>query len=223
MGSAERIKSRLGAGGLELIEGAVARAEAGTSGEIVPFIAWQSDSYPEAEWKGAALGAAAACLALFLLDWRQPLWHPLGFLLAVVLAGAALGALAGRLLPPLRRRLIGRERLAAMVQRRAHEVFLHQELFKTVDRTGILVFFSLFERRAVVAADSGINAKVSPADWEQAVSRVIEAASGAGLAHGIAHAVDHCHGLLVKAGFKARPGDRNELRDKPMIDGEDGR
>ncbi|MCX5794292.1 MAG: hypothetical protein NTY77_02195 [Elusimicrobia bacterium] len=220
MGTSERIKALLGPDGLKRIESAVARAEAGTSGQIATYIAWQSDSYPEAPWKGAALGAAAACLALFLADWREPLWQPLRNLLAAVLAGCALGAAAGRFVPALRRRLAGAQRLSAMVHRRAEEVFLHHELFKTQKRTGILIFVSLFERRAVVVADSGINAKVGPGDWDRAVSRVIESAAGASLAEGMEHAVAHCHDLLLKAGFQAEPGARNELSDKPLIDGE---
>jgi putative membrane protein len=219
MGTAEKIQGLLGPDGLKRIEEAVARAEAGTSGEIVPFIARQSDSYPEAPWQGAALGAAAACLALFLLDWREPLWHPLGSILSAVLGGAALGALGGRFLPPLRRLLIGRQRLGAMVQRRAHEVFLHQELFKTRDRTGILLFVSLFERRAAVVADSGINAKVAAGDWDRAAALIAGGARDGSLAEGIAGAAGLCREVLLKAGFTARAGDRNELADRPRLDG----
>lgn len=220
MGSAERIRDLLGPEGAKRIEEAVARAEAGTSGEIVPYIAWQSDSYPEAHWQGAALGAAGACLAVFLFDRYNPLWHPLGFILAGVLAGAALGALAGRFLPPLRRRLIGRERLGAMVQRRAHEVFLHQELFKTAERTGILLFVSLFERQAAVVADSGISAKVAAGDWDRAAALIADGARDNALPEGLAGAAGLCHEVLLKAGFTARAGDRNELPDRPAVDGE---
>ena len=220
MGTSDRIKTLLGPDGLQRIEAAVARAEAGTSGQIATYIAWQSDSYPEAPWKGAALGAAAACLGLFLADWNHPLWQSLGRLLAAVLAGCALGAAAGRFVPALRRLLTGSHRLTAMVHRRAEEVFLHHELFKTDRRTGILIFVSLFERRAVVVADSGINAKVDPEDWDRAVSRVIESAQGAKLVEGIVQSLTHCHELLLKAGFTAEAGQRNELSDKPLFDGE---
>ena len=44
--------------------------------------------------------------------------------------------------------------------------------------------------------------------------------AGAGLVEGIVQAVAHCHELLLKAGFKAEAGQRNELSDKPMLDGE---
>jgi putative membrane protein len=220
MGNSEKIKALLGPDGLQKIEAAVAKAEAGTSGEIATYFAWQCDSYPETTWKAAALGAAAACLALLGADWHDPFWVPLSWILAAVLAGAALGAILGRFASPLRRLLIGRERLAAVAHRRAEEVFLHHELFKTVDRTGILIFVSLFERRTVVVADSGINAKVPADAWEKAVSRVIESARAGSLADGIVQAVGHCRELLDQAGFKARPDDRNELGDKPMIDGE---
>ncbi len=220
MRTSDQIKALLGPDGLTRIENAVARAEAGTCGQIATHIAWQSDSYPEAPWKGAALGAAAACLGLFLADWSHPLWQSLSRLLAAVLGGCALGAMTGGFVPALRRLLTGSHRLAAMAHRRAEEVFLHHELFKTERRTGILIFVSLFERRAVVVADSGINAKVDPEDWDRAVSRVIESAQGAKLVEGIVQSLTHCHELLLKAGFTAEAGQRNELSDKPLFDGE---
>ena len=163
---------------------------------------------------------AIACLAIIIADRRQPLWQPLHQLLAAILAAAALGAGAGRFLAPLRRWLIGPRRLAAMAHRRAEEVFLHKELFKTAQRTGILIFVSLFERHTVVLADSGINAKVGQQDWDRAVAHVIDHAGKAGLAEGMVRAVDHCHQLLLQKGFKAAPGDRNELSDKPLLDGD---
>jgi len=81
-----------------------------------------------------ALAASAACLGLFVADLFQPLWQPLDRLLASILAAAALGALAGQLLAPLRRRLIGKKRLEQAAHRRARDIFLEKEVFKTDKR-----------------------------------------------------------------------------------------
>ena len=64
MGTSEKITRLLGPDGLKRIESAVAQAESGTCGQIATYIAWQSDSYPEAVWQGAALGAALLPVAL---------------------------------------------------------------------------------------------------------------------------------------------------------------
>ena len=214
----ERIQRRLGPKGLERIEEAVRRAEAGSSGEIAVYVAWRSDSYPEAPWLAAALAGAGACLALFVADLRSPLWTPLHQLVTAVLAAAGAGALAGRFVPAIRRLLAGRSRIDAMVRRRAEEVFLCRELFKTQRRTGILLFVSLFERRAVVVADSGISAKVGQSEWDRVVAHVTDNARSGALVDGIVKAVERCRGLLLQNGFLAGPGDRNELSDRPMID-----
>ena len=68
-------------------------------------------------------------------------------------AGAALGWLAALFLPDLRRALVPAEALAARVHQRATQAFVEEDVFRTRDRTGILIFISLFEHRVVVLAD----------------------------------------------------------------------
>src|SRR5918911_1382748 len=90
------------------VRDAVAAAERGTSGEIVPYVVPASDDYASATWKGAALGALAAALAAWALHRGLDLWGASRFLWMVLppAAGAALGYLAAHL-PPLRRFLAG--------------------------------------------------------------------------------------------------------------------
>ena len=215
------VGSPLGPADIERIREAVRRAERAISGEIVPCVVLHSDSYPEAAWMAGAAAALLACLALFLLDLRSPLWQPLGELILWVPAAGLLGGFLGGRLPPLRRWLVGRERLSEAVHRRAREAFTRHEVFRTKERTGVLLFVSLFERLVVVVGDSGINAKVRQEDWDEAVSCVLKGGREDRLADGIVAAVAHCHDLLLKAGFKASAGDVNELPDKPRL-GEQG-
>lgn len=209
----------LSARDLERIREAVGKTEKGISGEIVPYIVTESDSYPEAAWAAAAAGAVLACLALLACDWLSPFWHPLGRMILFVPAGGALGWALSLRLPALRRWLIGPERLARMAQRRAREAFLEKEVFRTRERIGILLFVSVFEQQVVVLGDSGINAKLKPADWKGIVSGVIARVKAGRLADGIVEAVGQCRDLLRVQGFKARPDDTDELSDEPHLGG----
>ena len=85
--------------------------------------------------------------------------------------GGAVGYLLA-LLPPVRRWLAGEATLDARARRRAAVAFLDQEVFRTRHRTGILLFVSLFERRVVLLADSGIHQKVEEGAWEAITRRL---------------------------------------------------
>src|SRR6185295_7894052 len=129
---------------LDAVQAAVREAELRTSGEIVPYVVDQSDTYPSAAWKGSALGALLAPLvALAVYLWTSIWGIPLAWWIA--------------LLPPVRRWMAGDQVLEERARRRAAVAFLEQEVFRTRDRTGILLFLSLFERRVVLLADTGIH------------------------------------------------------------------
>ena len=81
---------------LAAIRAAVEEAERSTSGEIVPYVVTASDGYPEAAWKGAALGALLAALAAWGVYHWGGFWGGQLFFWMVVppAAGAAAGYLA---------------------------------------------------------------------------------------------------------------------------------
>ena len=130
--------------------------------------------------------------------------------------GSAIGyLLAG--VPSLTRRLAGAELLDHRVGQRAAEAFLAQEIFATRERSGLLLYISLLEHRAVVLADSGIHAKVDHAVW-QAITDDLAKAVGLGqVAQGLEVAIHRCGNLLVEAGLahtaEGRALDPNELSD----------
>ena len=197
------------------IERAVEAAEQHTSGEIVPYVVGRSDDYPQAAWKAACAGALIAALAAAAIRAWGGFWGPASawWLALPPLAGAALGLIAVALLPPLRRALIAGADLEEAVERRAALAFLEQEVFDTAERTGILLFLSLFERRVVVLGDTAINRAVVKEDWEAIVAEVVAGIRAGTPGAALAGAIARCGELLERHRVVRRADDRDELPD----------
>ena len=197
------------------VRAAVAEAEKRTSGEIVPYVVPASDAYPNALWKGATLGALAGPLLALALHRLGDLWgtHLDLWITAPAAAGAAIGFLLAAFVPPVKRWLAGDEMLELRTRQRAEMAFLEEEVFRTRDRTGILLFLSLFEHRVVVIGDSGINQKVEPGQWDGIVQTVVHGIRDGRPGEALSNAIRQCGELLEKHGVAIRPDDRNELPD----------
>jgi putative membrane protein len=189
----------------------VREVETRSAGEIVPYAVERSDRYARAVWTAATLGALAGALAAALIRWAGDFWGgPVALWIALPPAtGTALGWLAVFAFPALRRLLVSPEVLAERVRQRATEAFLAEEIFRTRDRTGILIFVSLFERRVVVRADRGLDGLVTPGEWEEVVAGI-----AAGMRRGqpgpaLADGIRRCAALVGRV--PPRPDDRDEL------------
>ena len=205
---------------------AVERAERRTAGEIVPFIVERSGGYEVAVWRGACLSAVAALAGALLvlrlyagwgLAWLYDPWGPA----LVAAAAGALGGVATAFLPPLRRRLAGAARLDLAVRQRAARAFVDEEVFDTRERTGILLFVSVFERRIEVLADAGIHRRVDARAWRQLVDLVRGGLAEGSLADGLVAAIERCGELLEGAGVDAAPDDADELSDDARVRDDD--
>ncbi|HEY2292548.1 MAG TPA: hypothetical protein VGM86_17755 [Thermoanaerobaculia bacterium] len=200
---------------LDAVQAAVREAEARTSGEIVPYVVERSDPYQNAIWKGAALGALLgpmAALAIYL--WTDVWGWPLGLWIALPAPlGGAIGYLLA-LIAPVRRWMAGEHTLDARARRRAAVAFLEQEVFRTRDRTGILLFVSLFERRVVLLADSGIHQKVEEGDWETITRKLAKGIRSGRPGPALVEAIRACGELLERHGVERRADDTDELSDE---------
>ncbi|MBO6576304.1 MAG: hypothetical protein JJ896_16455 [Rhodothermales bacterium] len=208
---------------LDRIQQAVHAAEGSTSGEIVPFVAARSDAYPDVLLRtamiGALLGVGIVLVAGQLADGWEGAWtaSPVSVAAAGLLFGG-LAWLSAYAIPGLRRQLAGEQRMAVAVHRRAREAFLDEEVFDTRDRTGILLFVSLFERRIEVMGDAGINARVSPDDWGDVIDTIRQGIVRGEAAQGIVDGIRLCGDLLTRQGVEIKPDDTNELPDGLRID-----
>jgi putative membrane protein len=201
---------------LEAVRAAVAEAEQKTSGEIVPYVVEESDGYPGALWKGTALGAFAGPLIAEAIYFLGDFWGglvPLWIALPSA-AGGALGFLLAAYVPVIKRWLAGAEVLDLRTRQRAEMAFLEQEVFRTRDRTGILLFLSLFEHRVVVLGDSGINQKVEPGQWDGIVQTVVAGIRSGRPGEALVAAIRQCGELLERYGVAIRPDDRDELENE---------
>ena len=201
------------------IADAVSEAETRTSGEIVPYVVGRSDSYPEA-WLRA--GSLLGFLALFLFaiaDIGTDLWLPFGYAESgiIVVLAFGLGALLALYVPAVKRMFIPGAMLQQRVDERATLAFLEEEVFATRERTGILIFISLFEHRVRILGDSGINALVRQEEWDEAVRILADAIRNGAAAEGMLEAIWKCGQLLERRGVEIRPDDTDELDNRVRL------
>ncbi len=200
---------------LDRIAAAVKEAETRTAGEIVPFVVGRSDLYEEAVWRGAFLLSFATLFVFVFFRNFTDVWMPVTFSEAamITLLAGGVGAALVAFVPALKRLMAGKSLMDQRIADRAAHAFISEEVFNTRDRSGIMIFLSLLERRVQVVGDSGINAKVDQEEWNDVVKRIVQGMKNGKPADGLIDAIKKCGELLEKRGVEIRPDDTNELPD----------
>lgn len=198
--------------GRERVAAAIREAESKTDGEIYCVVARQSDGYFFPAACMAMLGILLASLAVAFISeyWWVSIRLP-HFILKQIAAVAAVLAILW-LVPALRIHLVPWQMRHRAASDNARRQFLGRNVHRTADRTGVLVFVSLAERYAEVIADVGIDSRVDPAVWEEAVADLTDHARQDLLADGFVRAVGSV-GMVLARHFPASPDNRNELDD----------
>jgi putative membrane protein len=201
----------------EQIQACVREVEATTSGEIVPMVVSTSYHYPMASMIGALIlslliSAATTFFIALSRGWGEYSSYDLWIFPAVFAVSFLLLHELIKRLPGLKRFFTTRAEMAEEVEEAALTSFYRQRLNNTRDRTGILIFISVFERLAYVLADEGINAKVETRVWEEVVEEAVTGIRRSRQAEAICQAVRRC-GEIVHSNFPRKPDDTNELRD----------
>ncbi len=213
------IRQRFSDADLERIGEAARKAELRTSGEVVAYLVSRVDDYHGAAWKGAALGALAAAALGGFGHWLGGFWGGTVVLWMTLpaFAGAAAGYLSATFSPAVKRRLIPVEAVERRVRLRAESAFLDEEVFDTRERTGILIFLALFEHRALILADSGINQKVEKDQWQQLVTSLVDGIRADRTVDALIDTIGRCGDLLEEHGVARRADDTNELANAPRL------
>ena len=199
---------------LQEIEQEVASIERVTSGEIVPVVANRSSKYRTAEiiasivfgyvfvfimseiCKVVYWSSSISLFQFVILDF-------IGILLAFLLFRMSF----------LKGLIISKKDMDHKVHDAAFTAFYQQGVHKTKDKTGILIYISLFERKVVVIADEGINSKVKASVWDCVVNKIVQGIKDEHLKKGIIDGIESCRELL-KTHFPVLPNDTNELDNK---------
>ncbi|MBX3167542.1 MAG: TPM domain-containing protein [Candidatus Eremiobacteraeota bacterium] len=207
----------------EQIRQALQKAESATAGEIVCAVASESGRYDRAE---ALIGFACSLLLLGLLhslhhggsgSWggAEPL--SLGWEIGVLCAGFLLGNLLGAWLPGLRTALVPRREMEEESMRAAWAVFCNQKLSSTAKRGGLLIYFSLFERRVVILADQGALEALTQSGLEQVRNAAITALRQGKPLQAMLDCISQAGQLLAEKLPCHQGGGANELSDDLVI------
>jgi putative membrane protein len=204
---------------LTQIQQAVQRAEAGSGGEIVPVLARQSSFYESAYWRGGFLLALLTGVLLSVLYFTSDflLFAPPHLWLLAGLASGLLGALVTLLVPAVKRLLIARATQEARVLDQAKTLFYDHGITMTEQRTGILLYISFFEHRAVILADVGIDELVPPAAWQTMINELTGGLKAGRRVESICATLEACGRLLEESGVQRAVDDDNELPDEVQI------
>lgn len=148
------------------INAAIAEAEAQTAAQIVPVVAASSGRYDRAEdIFGLLMGIASAAAVWFFVGDAQPgtdSWAgytpatKIAFMAGALVAGFILGAVLASYAAPLRRPFTPRKEMRQNVARAASAAFFDQSLHTTSAGTGLLIYVSMYERRAAILADEAV-------------------------------------------------------------------
>ncbi|MEZ4379768.1 MAG: hypothetical protein R3A79_00350 [Nannocystaceae bacterium] len=178
--------------GQAAIEAAIEGIERRTRAEIVVAVHRRSGSYGAAKVVLGVLFAVAAQLFFLYSEVAFPL--PIFVLgpLALGLVGGALGRLA-----PLERAFAGPLRPRVQVRLAAEAAFYRHGAGHTRDRTGVVLFFSLLERRVEVVADAGVLRQRPVEPWDAAVADLQRALARGGEPQAVTAAMAHLGDVLA--------------------------
>jgi putative membrane protein len=215
----------------ERIAQAISAAEATTRGEIVCVVTDEAAHYAEVPLAWAA--AAALLLPLVALalagvagrfDYSFGGWtagHVAAIHAAVLTALSSYALVQGVLfiavfavvtIPQVRRRLTPTPHKRSQVRARALEQFYARNLDKTRERTAVLIFVSMYDRRAEILADSGISDKVDASVWTDVTADLVAGIRAGRPGDGFVAAIERC-GRHLAEHFPAGPDNPNELAD----------
>jgi putative membrane protein len=146
----------------ESVENAVAEAEKKTSAEIVCAVATESGRYDRAESiVGLAVGLIFLSMANAVIpgmsltegSWTVQQGIPLGWQALMLVMGFIAGSGLATYWHPLRRMFVSEQEIEEEVSRASAYVFSLGKLTGTRERSGVLIYVSLFERRVMILAD----------------------------------------------------------------------
>lgn len=99
----------------------------------------------------------------------------------------------------------------------AEQEFYKLGVANTRDKTGILIFLLLEDRKFYILADSGINEKVDPAAWDKIKDEIQGMFRKGEFSKGLIFGVDEV-GKILAQHFPIKEDDTNELSNKVALD-----
>ncbi len=199
----------------EKIESAIQKAEEQTGGEIVPVIVRRS----------SAIGHVPLMVTLILtllivaLEvpysewlWVRP-WVWAWPVLLILIYGVSLLLARSKWIQKV---FVPERDELDQVHQRAQLEFYANRIHRTQDETGILIFVSVMEKKAIILADDGIAKKLPPGVWDEILAELRGHLGDGKWAHGFQEAIRRC-GELLAAHFPLQGQPNNELMNHLIV------
>ncbi|MEQ8224689.1 MAG: hypothetical protein ABRQ37_20390 [Candidatus Eremiobacterota bacterium] len=199
---------------LTQLEDAVTKIEKSTSAEIVIAIAKFSESYRDVP---IIFGFILSMLTLIFILFSPFDVHP-WFVLPLVIITYLIGYIICARIELFMRLFTREERRIEQVKRGAKIAFFEESVSATKDRTGILFYISLFERKVEILSDLGIDGKISKDRWNRLTIDLNKALSSQKPVEDFAEKLVTCSEFLSGT---FPPGEENpdEIMNRPRIRG----
>ncbi|MCX7679195.1 MAG: TPM domain-containing protein [Spirochaetes bacterium] len=212
----------------EIIISAVKGAEKNTSGEIVPMIVRSSSSYPTATMLSAFVfsffsSSITTVSLLFFPHTKLPIlnffynYHIEEFasfatFAILFLLFIPICAIIITKYPSIKKILLTKNEINEQVKETAYTAFKIHGLEKTKNRNAILLFVSIFEKKVILIADTGIAKCVSDHEWKRITDELAKKIKNGEMVRGLCDAIEEVGKILAKH-FPQGPHDVDELQN----------
>lgn len=199
------------------IEAAVRRAEKTTCGEIVPMLVQSSVQLSVPRRLLFISLLLVIVIGLNLLESHFDFYSILG--ICIELALCALAAAIAFLAPIpafLVRLMLSKYDLQQLVEKQAELEFYRLGINGTERQSGVLMFVSLTEHRAVVLADKSIAEKLPTQTWNQVLTTLLSGIKQDQAVKGFVDAIDMSAAILAEH-FPQHASDKDELANRLVI------
>jgi len=195
----------------------IEKIEQRTGIELVAAVVGKCDSYHEIPWKAFALSVVVSALAQLAIFTVKPDWTfawGQRYVTVFILCISAAVTLLSVYWPAFGRLFLDRVRAETEISQYAKAFFLERELFRTRNRTGVLLLVSLFERRVVILPDTGISGRLEQKALQEVINRMIPHLRHKDRFQGLVLGLSALEAELQKAGFGSVKKTDNELKDE---------
>lgn len=186
---------------------AIRASEANTTGEIYVVVAGEAAEFRSIPVLWASIVALVVPWPLYLLTTLASGT----ILLLQVVAFVVIATITSH--QQIRHRLVPPSIAAAAARKAAQSQFMAHGVHLTAERTGILIYVALADRRVEIVADDGINKKVAQSELDTLAQKVVGAARAGTLVDGLVNAVQGA-GELLGQHFPPSAANPNELPDR---------
>ncbi len=200
------LKNYLKDADLSVIENSIFEAEKTTNAEIIPMVVKSSTATGHV---APLLSLVLFCLILLLeitIHWWTPLTLPLCYLIAIWLSRFFW----------VQRFLTSNRDESQQVARQAEVEFYRRGFHKTQGRTGVLIYLSMMEHKAIVLADEAIAHQFPPETWQQVLDLLLKELKTKNMKQGFVLAIEKCAQVLAEK-FPKNAADTNEIHNSLII------